>query len=154
MSLTPVEIRHVKLGARPFGYDRRATNRLLEEIRESFEAVWRERADLREENERLEGDLARYRELEILLRNTLISAERTADELRSQAHREAELIVEDARARAREVVAGAETERDRVKGEIRRLKSLEADVRAGYRAFLLTALGRLEEEDDSAEQAA
>ena len=154
MSLTPVEIRHVKLGTRPFGYDRRATNRLLEEIRESFEAVWRERADLREENERLEGDLARYRELEILLRNTLISAERTADELRSQAHREAELIVEDARARAREVVAGAETERDRVKGEIRRLKSLEADVRAGYRAFLLTALGRLEEEDDSAEQAA
>jgi cell division initiation protein len=144
MSLTPVEIRHVRLGRRPLGYNREAADQLLVEIASSFEDVWRERADLRDEMERLEAELAHQREIEEALRNTLLSAERMADELRARAHKEADLIVEEARARAREITAGAEAERDGVQAEIRRLRALEADVRADYRAFLSAALDRLE----------
>jgi cell division initiation protein len=157
MSLTPVEIRHVKLGRRLGGYDRRATEELLDRIAESFEDVWRERADLRDEIERLEGELARFRELEVLLRNTLVSAERSADDLRAQAHREADLILDEARVKAREIGGGAETERERVRADIRRLKTVEAQMRADYRAFLVTALDRLEgdtEEREAPDQAA
>jgi cell division initiation protein len=153
MSLTPVEIRHVRLGRRPLGYERPGTDRLLEEIVESFEQVWRERADLRDEIERLEGELHRHREVEDALRNTLLSAERMADELRAQAHREADLIVVQARARAREIAAQAEAERERVHVEIRRLRSLETDVRAEYRAFLLAALDRLENDAEERREA-
>ena len=148
MSLTPVEIRHVKLAKRPLGYERKAVDRLLEDVTRSFEVVWRERADVRDEIERLEGELARYKELEVLLRNILIAAERAADDVRSQARREADVILEEARVRAREIAGGASDERERVKVEIRRLRSLEAEVRAGYRAFLLTSLDRLEAETD------
>ena len=157
MSLTPVEIRHVKLGRRLGGYDRPATDALLLRIAESFEDVWRERADLRDEIERLEGELARFRELEVLLRNTLVSAERSADELRAQAHREADVILDEARVKARELGGGAENERERVRADIRRLKTVEAQMRAEYRAFLVTALDRLEsdtEEREAPEQAA
>ena len=62
MALTPVEIRHVKLGRGLTGYRRTATDRLLEEIVDSFEEVWRERADLQDKNERLESDIDRYME--------------------------------------------------------------------------------------------
>jgi cell division initiation protein len=141
-----VEIRHLRLGRRLLGYDRRATDRLLEDVAASFEDVWRERADLRDELERLEGELQRHREVEEALRNTLLSAERMADELRAQAHREADVIVAEARGKAREVSAEGEAERERIHTEIRRLRSLESDVRADYRAFLLTALDRLESE--------
>lgn len=157
MSLTPVEIRHVKLGRRLGGYDRPATDALLVKIAESFEDVWRERADLRDEIERLEGELARFRELEVLLRNTLVSAERSADELRAQAHREADVILDEARVKAREIGGGAESERERVRADIRRLKNVEAEMRAEYRAFLVTALDRLEgdtEEREAPDQAA
>jgi cell division initiation protein len=157
MSLTPVEIRHVKLGRRLGGYDRPATDALLVRIAESFEDVWRERADLRDEIERLEGELARFRELEVLLRNTLVSAERSADELRAQAHREADVILDEARVRARELGGGAENERERVRADIRRLKTIETQMRAEYRTFLVTALDRLEsdtEEREAPEQAA
>jgi len=143
MSLTPVEIKHVHLGRRPLGYERKATDRLLEEIAASFEHVWRERADLRDELERLEDQLQHHRETEESLRNTLVSAERMADELRARAHREADLILEEARAKAREIAGEAEGERERIRTEIRRLRSLETDVRAEYRAFLLAALDRL-----------
>ena len=66
MALTPVEIRHVEARTRLPGYRRTATDRLLEEIVDSFEEVWRERADLQDKNERLESDIARYRDLETL----------------------------------------------------------------------------------------
>jgi cell division initiation protein len=152
VSLTPVEIRHVELPRRPFGYSKAAVDRLLEEVRRSFEDAWRDRADLRDEVERLEGEVARYREVDVLLRNSLVAAERAADELRAQAGKEAAVILEEARVRAREIAADAETERERVRAEIRRLKALEGEVRTGYRAFLLAALDRLE--DDSEDRAA
>ena len=152
MSLTPVEIRHVKLGRRPVGYDRAATDQLLHEIATSFEHVWRERADLKDELEELEGELARQKELEQTLRNTLVSAERMADDVRTQARREADVIVAEARATARDIVTGAEMERERMQSEIRRLKDVETGVRADYRAFLLAALDRLE--SDTEERAA
>jgi cell division initiation protein len=157
MSLTPVEIRHVKLGRRLFGYDRRATDRLLADVVTSFEQVWRERADLRDAFEDLESELAHQREIEGALRKTLISAERMADDVRSQARREAEVIVAEARAIARDAVSGAETERERIQAEIRRLRTLEVEVRADYRAFLVSALDRLEgdtEERRASDQAA
>lgn len=149
MSLTPVEIRHLELSRRPFGYERGTVDRLLEEIAVSFENVWRERADLRDRVEDLEGELARHREIESALRSTLLSAQRMADDVRGQAQREAEVIIAEARARARDVTSGAETERERIAAEIRRLRSAEADLRADYRAFLLAALDRLEGDTES-----
>jgi cell division initiation protein len=144
MSLTPVEIRHLQPPRGLIGYDRQAVDRLLEEIAVSFENVWRERADLRDEVEELEGELTRHREIESALRSTLLSAERMADDVRAQAHREAEVIISEARARARDVTGGAETERERIAADVRRLRSLQADLRAEYRAFLNAALDRLD----------
>jgi cell division initiation protein len=157
MSLTPVEIRHVKLARMPLGYDRHAVDRLLEDVTRSFEDVWRDRADLREEIERLEAELTHYKDLESLLKSTLVSAERAADELKTQARREADVIVDEARVTAREIVTDAATERERMHSEIRRLRNLETEMRAGYRGFLLAALDRVESdtaERETGEQAA
>src|SRR4029453_15471928 len=100
MALTPVEIRHVKLERGLWGYSRRATDRLLEEIVISFEEVWGERADLEDKLERLESDIARYRDLETLLRKTLVSAERSAQDLKDQARRGADGLLSEAHAGA------------------------------------------------------
>jgi cell division septum initiation protein DivIVA len=66
----------------------------------------------------------RYRELETLLRQTLVSAERAAHELKSRAAQEAELIVEEARAEARAVVRAATAERERLLAETNRTRAL------------------------------
>lgn len=125
MTLTPVEIRHVK-PAKSFigGYEKTAIDNLLGEIVGSFEDVWRERADLADKVEDLESDLGRFRELEGLLRTTLISAERAAVGLKEQAAREADLIVEEARTEARAITRTARGEHDRLLTEVRRMRSL------------------------------
>jgi cell division initiation protein len=157
MSLTPVEIRHVSLRRSPLGYHRKATDDLLANIVTSFEGVWRERADLRDELEEIEHELARQKEIEGALRNTLLTAERMADDVRTHARREADVIISEARATARDIVSGAENELERIGSEIRRLRAVELDVRADYRAFLIAALDRLEsdtEERPATDQAA
>ena len=124
MTTTPVELRHVRLPRRPFGYERAATDALLAEVAESFEEVWRERADLADRVEALEAELARHRELEALLRATLVSAERASSELKESARREADLILSEARAEARSITRRAGAERERLVAECERVRAL------------------------------
>jgi cell division initiation protein len=124
MALTPVEIRHLSPPRTPFrGYKAAATDRLLEEIAASFEDVWRERADLADKVEQLEADLVRFRELEGLLRTTLVSAEQASVQMRAQARREAELILGEAHSEAREVQRRALAENERLGRESRRMRA-------------------------------
>jgi cell division initiation protein len=123
MALTPVEIRHLSPPRTVFrGYKAAATDHLLEEIAASFEDVWRERADLADKVEQLEADLVRFRELESLLRTTLVSAEHASAEMQAQARREAELILGEAHAEAREVQRHALADNERLRRESRRMR--------------------------------
>jgi cell division initiation protein len=124
MTLTPVEIRHIKLRHGLLGYRRTAVDQVLDEIVTSFEDVWRDRADLADRVEQLEADLVRYRELETLLRTTLVSAERASQDLREQAKRESEVIITEAHAEARSIVRVAAAERERLTAEARRAAAL------------------------------
>jgi cell division initiation protein len=126
MSLTPVELRHISLGRALFGYSRTAVDKLLDDIVESFENVWRERADLADKIEHLEEDLVRHRELETLLRKTLVSAERAAQELKEQAKREADLTLAEAHAEARRITRDATASLEHLRGEARRVRTLLA----------------------------
>src|SRR5581483_1165151 len=78
MSYTPVELHHVRFRRTLFGYRPSAVERVLAELADRVEA--------------LEADVARHREVEDLLRTTLVSAERACQELREQASREAAAI--------------------------------------------------------------
>jgi cell division initiation protein len=131
---TPVELRHVKLGRSLFGYKREETERLLDEVANSFEDVWRDRGELADKVEELERDLAEYKQREHLLTQTLVAAERAAGEAREAARKDAELIVAEAHQEARSVTRAAQAERERLAMEARRIETL-----------LRSALGLLEE---------
>lgn len=124
MALTPVEIRHIKLSRSLFGYTRSAVDELLDDIVESFEQVWRERADLADKIERVEEDLVRYRELETLLRTTLVSAERASQDLKEQARRETQITLDEAHAEARRIRREASADLERMRSESRRIRSM------------------------------
>lgn len=124
MSMTPVEVRHLELRRGLLGYRRSSVERVLEDVADSFESVWRERGSLAERIEMLEVELARHVELETLLRSTLVSAERAAQDLKEQARREGDLIVSEANGEARRVLRDAITEKERVLGDTRRVQSL------------------------------
>lgn len=124
MPLTPVEIRHVQLQRSWVrGYRRSSMDRLLDEIADSFEEVWRERADLSDRLDELETEAAKHRELEALLRATLVSAERAAQDMKEQARRESDLVVQEAHAEGRRITREAAAEKQRLEEDMRRIRS-------------------------------
>lgn len=124
MGLAPTEIRHIPIPRGLGGYRRGAVERLLDEIVDSYEDVWRERAELTDRVEHLEEELQRHRELEALLRRTLVSAEAAAEEQREQARRAAQVVVAEAHAEARRITFDAIAERERLLGDVHRLREL------------------------------
>ena len=130
MPITPVEIRNVNLPkARLRGYRRGEVEDLLEEIADSFETARRERDRLSERLQELELEVAKSRELESLLRSALISAERAGQEMKEQARRESDLIVQEAHAEARRLTRESAAERHRLEED---MTTIRAQLRAAF----------------------
>jgi cell division initiation protein len=125
MGYTPVELRHVRLGRSLFGgYKRAETDQVLADVADSFEDVWRERAELADKLEEIEKRLDEVKQRETLLASTLVAAEKTAAEAVETAKREAEIIVAEAHQEGRSITRSALNERERLFAEARRVETL------------------------------
>ncbi len=124
MSYSPVEIRHVRFGRSLLGYRRGSVDRVLAEIASSYEAVWQERMDLTDRVDELEREVSRHREVEELLRMTLMTAERASQDVRGDAKREAGTIVDEAHREARAITNDARRERELLLVAARRVRTL------------------------------
>ena len=139
--IAPSEIQNTKLSAALRGYDREETDTLLTQIKASYERVWTEREELRAEVmrlqaqarendqlraelERIEPELEELKGIDQLLRDALVSAERTTEKLKEDARAEAETTVSRARKKADELNAKAEGERRRLEHEIEELEEI------------------------------
>jgi cell division initiation protein len=140
MFLSPPEIQHQKLKSRLGSYDREDVDELLENVTASYERVWRERDAARVRVTEVEQRLGDYEELERLLRDSLLTGQRAAEEVKAEAAKQAEALLEDARSKAETIVAQAHRERDAVNVEIARLRSVEQNVQARCRTLLVGAL--------------
>ena len=142
MRYSPVELRHVKMRRSLFGgYKRGEADQILADVADSFEDVWRERGELGDRLEDTEKRLDELKQRETLLASTLVAAEKTAADAIEAAKREAEIIVAEAHHESRSITRAAQTERERLFSEARRVETL-----------LRSALGIVEEarhEDDA-----
>ena len=124
MSLSPAEIRHAELDRGLFGYKRETVDDLLDAVVESFEQVWRERADLTDKVESPRGGDRSFQELESLSgrRSCPRNGRRTSSEPGAQgggAHRRRRPRARHGGSRA---TRGAE--RERLMGETQRIKAV------------------------------
>jgi cell division initiation protein len=142
--LTPPEIQHQSLkGGR--GYAREGVDALLEEVVSSYEQVWLERDELRSRVAELERELASFREAEHVLTETLVTAQRAAEDVRSEAEKEAEQLKEQALAGTRSAKVEAERELDDVRAEIERLRALDRKLRSNLLATLEAFVREIDE---------
>lgn len=117
--LTPLDVRNkrgdFRRGLR--GYEPQEVDTFLELVAERLEAVVRENLQLRERAQALESQVAAQNERESAVRDALVTAQELRAEIRDQARREADKVVEDARTEARRLVAESEAEvRMRLRG--------------------------------------
>jgi cell division initiation protein len=149
MKLTPLDIRHKEFKRSMRGYHDVEVDEFLDEVADEFERLFKENIDLRDRLEVLEDQVAGYRRIEETLQKTLVSAQASADELKQNSTREAQLIVNEAELQARRLVNEAYSERQGVEQATARLRGAEQDFRFKFRALLQGYLQHLDEQQEA-----
>jgi cell division initiation protein len=100
MRITPLDIQQKQFPMKFRGFDVEEVYAFLEVIREEMEDLLRENANLKENMQRLEGQIKDYKDMETTLRETLLTAQQMAEDYKTNARKEAELVVKEAELRA------------------------------------------------------
>ncbi len=136
MRVTPLDILQKQFAAGRRGYDADEVRAFLDEVRESLEEVLRENQSLRDLLLAREKEIATLRENELGIKDTLLLARQLAADVRRAAHKEADVIVGEARLEAEKVIASGHDEQRRTVEQLLRLRALRLQYIAHVRALL------------------
>jgi len=136
MKLTPLDIHHKEFRNALRGYSPEEVDDFLDEVADEFERLFKENIDL---NEKLDAASARVREygaLEHTLQATLVSAQTSAEDIKSRAAAEADRMVREAEAKAAEIIGTALNDKQHSQAETARLQKAENEFRASFKRML------------------
>ena len=142
--ITPIDIQHKSFKKALQGYDRAEVDQFLDEVIETLEDEAHHRAALEAEIADLKERISHFKAMEESLQNTLVLAQRTADEVKASAHKEADLIREQARMAAEREVATYNDTIAEVRREQQRTIESSEKARSELRSLLMTHLALLE----------
>lgn len=147
--ITPIDIQHKSFKKALQGYDRADVDQFLDDIIETLEDDAQHIAALQAEVNDLKERISHFKAMEESLQNTLVLAQRTADEVKASAHKEADLIKEQARIAAeREIATFTEAASDARREHQRAVESAEK-ARSELRSLLMTHLALLDKTPQS-----
>lgn len=168
--LTPLDIQKREFRRAFRGYNEEEVDTFLDQVAEDYEGVCKENQRLQECLADSNRQMDRYRELEDVLKNTMIMAQKNADDLLQNTEKEAQMALQQAQLQAKQIVqeAGQEAaimvrEAERRAGQIvaeaeNRVKEILAEYhelvkqdrvfRARFRAFLDAQLKLLDGEEE------
>jgi len=126
-NLTPLEIQKQSFARKLKGFDPNEVRAYLQLIAEEMENLLRDVDRLSRENVMLREDLDDHNQRERILKDTLLSAQRVSEEVKSNARKEAELIVKDAELLSERLVSQAMS---RVADLERTIQDLKVERRA------------------------
>lgn len=148
--ITPVDIQHKSFKKALQGYDRGDVDGFLDEVIETLEDEAQQRAALEADIADLKERISHFKAMEESLHNTLVLAQRTADEVKASAHKEADLIREQARLAGEKEIAGYNDAISEVRREHQRTVEGVEKARSELRSLLMTHLALLERVDSGA----
>lgn len=140
MKLTPMEIsnKEFKRGLR--GYNTDEVDEFLEKVVEDYEATFKENTIMKEKLSALNEKIEHYVKIENTIQNTLLLAQNTAEQAKSMAQKESELIIRNANDTAQKILDKSHNDVLQINDEYDKVKQEFAKFRAKYRNFMNTQL--------------
>ena len=124
MRITPLDIQQKQFPMKFRGFDVEEVYAFLEVIREEMEDLLRENATQKENVQRLENQIKEYKDMETTLRETLLTAQQMVEDYKTNARREAELVVKEAELKADTVLKEAQEKVIKIHEDIVDLKGI------------------------------
>ncbi|MCE5200043.1 MAG: DivIVA domain-containing protein [Armatimonadota bacterium] len=136
MALTPVDIMHTEFNAAFKGYNRPQVDAFVQSVRQALEDVLKEKSDLLRKIDALQDEVDRVRKIESAMSEALTVAQKSAEEVRLNAHRQAELIVQEAEQSRVKTVAEAQQEAGKYRADIALLQATRDRFEAEFKGML------------------
>src|SRR5881394_4166574 len=127
MNLTPLDIQRQTFSRALKGYNTDEIRAYLQLVAEEIERLVKDVDRLARENAMLREELDDHSQRERILKDTLLSAQKVSEDVKSNARKEAELIVKDAELLSERVIAQA---MQRVSDLERAIQDLKIERRA------------------------
>ncbi|PLX84174.1 MAG: cell division protein DivIVA [Desulfuromonas sp.] len=136
MRITPIDIQQYQFKTRPLGYEKASVDHFLELVADELERLFRENQEVKEEFARTRADLEEMRAREATLKETLLTTQKVTDELKVNARKEVELLIEEARLQGEKIVRDADARRIQLIDEIQEIKRQKISFETSLRALV------------------
>jgi cell division initiation protein len=136
MKVTPLDLRQQRFKTVMRGYDRGEVQAFLLEVADDYENALREMDKLRQDVTKLDAVLAEHRGQERNLRNTLLTAQKHADDIKEHAQTEAGLIVREAEGQRDLLLQKAQGRLEDIQREIDALRHKRREVENDIEALV------------------
>ncbi|HHU69002.1 MAG TPA: DivIVA domain-containing protein [Thermoanaerobacterales bacterium] len=115
--LTPVEIQKKVFNKGFRGYVEQEVDEFIEKVRMYYERLYKENMEMKDLIADLNDKLNQYKILEETLKDTLVVAQQTAEEVKKNAEKEKELIIKEAEEQAKKIIQSANLNVIRINSE-------------------------------------
>lgn len=137
MELTPLDIRNQNFHKKNLGgIDPEEVKAFLETAANAFEQMSRDKTDLTERLKVAEERVNYYRQIEKTIQDAVVTMQRTINEVKASAEKEAEIIIAEAKARAMREVESIKHESETLRTEIEQLRQLRTNYFIRCRALI------------------
>ncbi len=120
--LTPLDIQKQEFGVKMRGYNADEVDDFLDLVGADYEKLYRENKELKDKMIILNKSIEEYKNIETSLRNALLYAQNTAEDMKKNANEKAQNIIQEAENKARDKsqeFAQLQTEIDTYKTKIK-----------------------------------
>ena len=149
MNISPLDIQQQQFKGRIFGgLDPDDVDSFLHQVSSEMEQLLRENSDLKEQNRRMRGELEEMNDREKALRETMLAAQRISEEMKSNAQKEATLIITDAELQGEKLLASTEARLVELRTELQELRRQKQQFETSFKSLLDTHYTMLSATDD------
>ena len=139
--ITPLDIENKRFGKQKLGgYNVNEVDDFLDELTLEYGKLYKENAELKAQREELDSNVGKYKNIENTLQNTLVMAQKTADEITAVAKQQAEQIIKDAEYQAKTSVDELNTQIFSKQKELDDLKKQFDVYKAKLESLLISQL--------------
>ena len=142
---TPIELENITFKKAAFGYSQEEVMQFVERIYQDYDKLYKENLALKDKNNMLSDAIREYKSMEDALRDTVVTAHSISDEVKKNAHKEAENIVKEATLQKDEMLAKANEEVAAIQTQIASLKQEFNIYKSKIRALVEGQLKYLDE---------
>lgn len=144
--LTPLDIENKKFSKQMMnGYSVNEVDEFLDELTADYEKLYKETTDSKNKIADMQEEMAKYKNIESALNNTLIMAQTAAEDVKNLAKQQADNILSEAQANAKQAVTELEQEIALKQKELEDLQKQFDVYKAKMESLLISQLELLKE---------